>query len=432
MSGGGNGRRLLDDCFLHDRDRMRHHDVLALLEERLSPVVGDEFVALDAALGRFLSTDVIAPRDVPLHDNAAVDGYAFAYADYFRRNTLGVRARIAAGDLAPPPIGKGEAARIFTGAVMPEGADTVAMQEDCETVHDGTVVTIAKGLKPGANRRRAGEDVKAGTTVLTAGRRVSPADVGALASLGLARIGVRGRLKVAILSTGNELVEPGEENLAHGQVFDSNRAMLKALSTVLPLDITDLAIAPDREDAVASMLADAAEHHDVILTSGGASRGEEDHIVTAIDRLGTRHLWQIAVKPGRPMSFGQIRSSERDCVILGLPGNPVAVFVCFLLYVRPALAHLGGGILPPVPRFPLPAAFEIGRKKTDRREFLRGWLSVDAEGRTVVEKFARDGSGLITGLRQATGLIELPEEVERVRKGDIVSFLPLSGFGISA
>ena len=425
------GRRLLDDCFLHDRDRMRHSEVLALIAERLSPIVPMELVPLRGAAGRILAEPIAAPRDVPFSDNSAVDGYAFAYADYFKRNTLGIRTRIAAGDLASAEIGKGEAARIFTGAAMPAGADTVAMQEDCETSQDGSTVTVPKGLKPGANRRRAGEDVTQGSIAIEPGVRLRAQDLAAIASFGFDQVPVYRRLRIAVLSTGNELVEPGSaDTFQPGQVFDSNRTMLAALAETLPIEITDLGILKDDASLIARTIEDAAGKHDVILSTGGASRGEEDHVVTTLDALGKRHLWQIAVKPGRPMVVGQIPKDQGDCVFFGLPGNPVAVLVCFLLYVRPALTILGGGHALEPFRYQLPAAFHIARKKTDRREFLRGWLATGPDGITRIEKFPRDGSGLITGLRQATGLIELDEEVNEVREGDRVAFIPFNEFGL--
>ncbi|WP_099866760.1 molybdopterin molybdotransferase MoeA [Pararhizobium haloflavum] len=425
-------RRLLDDCFLTDRDRVRHDDVVAMIRERLTIIAPTETIGLAEAQGRYLATPVTAPRDVPLADNAAVDGYAFAYADYFRRNTLGVRGRVAAGDLGSIELVRGEAARIFTGAVMPLGADTVAMQEDCDVSDDGRTVTVPKGLKPGANRRRAGEDLEAGQPVLEQGDALRPQEIAALASLGVGQLEVYRPLRIALVSTGNELVEPGTANdLVPGQVFDSNRAMLRALTASLPVTVTDLGILTDDSATIEETLREAAASHDLILSTGGASRGEEDHIVEILDRIGKRHLWQIAVKPGRPMTFGQISDDAHDCVFLGLPGNPVAVFVCFLLYVRPVLQRLGGRADETIARYPLPANFEIARKKPGRREFLRGWLGTGEDGRPAVEKFASDGSGLITGLRQATGLIELPEDTERVARGDTVLFIPFSTFGIA-
>ncbi|AKI01985.1 molybdopterin molybdochelatase [Hoeflea sp. IMCC20628] len=415
-------RKLLNDCFLTDKDRLSHEECLAILTGRLSAVTGVEELPLVKTSGRWLASDIIAPRNVPLHDNSAVDGYAFAAPV---TGPMPVVTRIAAGDLASHRLEPGQAARIFTGAAMPKGADTVAMQEDCTV--DGDQVTVPLTLKRGANARRAGEDVAAGSAVLQSTSRLRPQDMAALASFGLPRIKVRAPIRVAILSNGDELLEPGAE-IAQGQVYDSNRSMLHALLDTMSCEITDLGILPDDAALIEATLAKTAKTHDVILTSGGASRGDEDHIINAIDTLGIRHLWQIAVKPGRPMSFGQIG----DCVFLGLPGNPVAAFVCFLLYVRPALTVLGGGSYREPVRFPVAAGFDVPTKKPGRREFWRGWLEPGADGRPVAHKFTRDGSGLISGLRQATGLIEITESVTSVARGELVSFLPFSEFGIDS
>lgn len=413
------GAKLLNDCFLHDSERLRHDDAVALITSRLACVTGVEAVPLHAATGRWLAAPITAPRNVPLHRNAAVDGYAFAAPA--PKAPLPVSARIAAGDTAPDRLAPGTAARIFTGAPLPEGADSVAMQEDCAT-GDGDV-TLPQGLKPGANVRQAGEDVTEGAKVLSAGARLRPQDIAALASFGLGTVPVHAPLRVAILSNGDELRAPGA-TIAPGQVYDSNRAMLAALAATLPCAITDLGILPDDAPQIEAAIATAAQSHDLILTSGGVSRGEEDHIVAAIDRLGTRHLWQIAVKPGRPMSFGQIG----DCIFLGLPGNPVAAFVCFLLYVRPAITALGGGPGAEPLRYRVPAGFSQ-TKKPGRREFWRGWLEDTPDG-PVAMKFPRDGSGLISGLRQATGLIEMLEDDTAVTMGTPVRFLPFDQFGI--
>ncbi|MDF1606832.1 molybdopterin molybdotransferase MoeA [Hoeflea sp. YIM 152468] len=415
-------RKLLNDCFLTDKDRLSHEECLAILTSRLSVVAGIEEVPLGKTSGRWLATDITAPRNVPMHDNSAVDGYAFAAPV---TGPMPVVTHIVAGDLRNHRLEPGQAARIFTGAVMPEGADTVAMQEDCTV--NGDQVSVPLNLKRGANARRAGEDVAEGSAVLQSSARLRPQDMAALASFGLARVKVRAPIRVAILSNGDELLEPGAE-IAQGQVYDSNRAMLQALIDTLPCEVTDLGILPDNAALIEATLTEVAKTHDVILTSGGASRGDEDHIITAIDNLGTRHLWQIAVKPGRPMSFGQIG----DCVFLGLPGNPVAAFVCFLLYVRPSLTVLGGGNHQEPVRFPVAAGFDVPDKKPGRREFWRGWLEPGDGGRPVAHKFARDGSGLISGLRQATGLIEITESMTSVAKGDLVSFLPFTSFGIDS
>lgn len=419
-------RRLHDDCFLHDKDRIRHDDCLDLITTRLVRVTDEETLVIEEALGRFFAEDITAPRNVPLHTNSAVDGYAFAHADYVSLSgRLAVEARIAAGETGSHAVASGTAARIFTGATLPEGADTVAMQEDCTISADGNTVQIPAGLKPGANRRMAGEDLKEGDPVIEVGARARPQDLAALASLGFSHIRVFAPLRIAVLSTGDELLGSGED-IKRGQVFDSNRFMLKALARTLPCTITDLGILPDEAPVIEETIASAAGNHDLILTTGGASRGEEDHVINTIDRIGRRHLWQIAVKPGRPMVFGQIG----DCVFMGLPGNPVAAFVCFLLYVQPACVILGGGSWQEPQRYRFPAAFSIPRKKKDRREFLRGWLHTDSSGQVRVHKFERDGSGLITGLRQATGLIELPEDVTSIEQGRPVAFIPFSEFGI--
>tara|TARA_R110002126_G_scaffold291724_1_gene455928 strand:+ start:33862 stop:35145 length:1284 start_codon:yes stop_codon:yes gene_type:complete len=420
---------LIDDCFLHDKDRLRHDDVISLLLSRLNVIVGTQEVALNAALERHLADTITAPRNVPLHDNSAVDGYAFAHGEYLQRPALVINQRIAAGDAIPGNLPSGTAARIFTGAMMPPNADTVAMQEDCVLSQDGLSVEIPAGLRAGANRRRAGEDLQTGDVLFSAGQLLRPQDVAALASVGVAKVPVFQNLRVALVSTGNEIVRPdAADALSMGQVFDSNHYMLAALCQNLPVELVDLGVLEDKADVIEHRLSKAAKEYDIILTTGGASRGEEDHIVRTIDRLGTRHLWQIAIKPGRPMSFGQIE----DCVFLGLPGNPVAAFICFLLYCHPAIRMLAGGTYREPRRYPIIAGFQIEAKKADRREFLRGWLERDDDGQMVARKFDRDGSGLISGLRQADGLIELPEETRTVRPGDTISYIPFSEFGIYA
>lgn len=390
-------------------------------------MVEDDRVPLHGTNGRVLAEAVTAPRDVPLTDNAAVDGYAFAHADYLARDgRFEVSGRIAAGHPLTTALMPGTAARIFTGAVMPAGADSVAMQEDCEVSEKGAIaqVVIPPGLKAGANRRRAGEDVKAGDVILRPGTVLRPQDIAAAASLGQGTLLCKARLRVAVFSTGDELVEPGAA-IREGQVYDSNRAMLKALAVPLGVTVSDLGSLPDSYAAVETALSAAARDHEVLITSGGASRGEEDHVINVLGALGERHMWQLAIKPGRPMTFGRIG----DAAFFGLPGNPVAAFVCFLLYVRPALFQLQGANWQEPARFPLPAAFEIAKKKPDRREFLRGILT-EQDGVPAVTKFSRDGSGLITGLREADGLVEVAEEVTEVRAGDTVAFIPFSEFGI--
>lgn len=415
---------LLDDCFLHDRDRLRHDEALTLLRERLSPIAATEEIALDAANGRIAAVDTVSSLDIPGHDNAAVDGYAFAHADIERcGGAFAIAGRVAAGAIDPPPLEEGQCVRIFTGAPMPQGADTVAMQEDCTAESD--IVRIPPGLKPGANRRRRGEDVGAGSVIVHRGRELRPQELAALASVGIAQVSVFAPLRVALISSGNEIVRPGMTKAAE-QVYDSNHFLLTGLLDSPSFVVSDLGVFADDYARIEQGLAEAANSHDVLIATGGASRGEEDHVVAALDRLGHRHLWQLAIKPGRPVCFGQIGSTP----VFGLPGNPVAAFVCFLLYVRPALIRLGGGEWHEPARFSVPAGFEIGTKKPDRREFVRGWLERDDAGNLVARKFERDGSGLISGLREATGLIEIEEATTAIRKGEPVSFIPFSEFGI--
>jgi molybdopterin molybdotransferase len=419
--------KLADDCFFHDKDRLPHVEALAILRSRVRPVVEFEDVSLEGAAGRYLAEALSAPRAIPAHDNAAVDGYAFAHAAYDRQ--AGARLKLvgeaAAGHpLRTVPAGSG-AVRIFTGAVMPSGFDTVAMQEDVsvENLGEERWVMFPPGLKQGANRRLAGEDSMPGAVLVPAGTRLRPQDVASAAACGLDRLRCYAPLEVALFSTGDEILRPGAA-FVEGKVFDANVPMLEALVKTAGARPIDLGVLPDKAERLREALKAAAARYNVLVISGGASQGAEDHVVKSIDALGKRHLWQIAIKPGRPMSFGQIG----DCVILGLPGNPVAVFVCFLLYVRPVLARLAGGGWPEPVRYPLPAAF-AQTKKPGRREFWRAKLT-QREGHLSVAKFARDGSGLISSLREADGLIEATEEVSEVREGDMVDFIPFTEFGL--
>ncbi|MGI9353356.1 MAG: molybdopterin molybdotransferase MoeA [Rhizobiaceae bacterium] len=421
-------KNLADDCFVHDKDRMQHKDAIALLRERMAPVVSEMEVELSDANGRTLAQEVTAPRMIPGFDNSAVDGYAFAHADYDAAGGFfPITARITAGSTGDIEIPEQSAARIFTGARMPSGADTVVMQEDCELhEQDGTkFVVIPSGLKNGANCRLAGEDVKTGEIVAKTGSTLNPQDLAAIASTGTSSLSVFKPLRIGLISSGNEILRPSEP-YETGKVYDSNHYMLKALIDETGAQSNDLGVCPDDRQELDELLRSAAKMHDVIISSGGASKGEEDYFVDALGTLGTCHLWQLAIKPGRPMCFGQIDGAP----CFTLPGNPVAAFVCFLLYVRPSLVCLGGGVWKEPQRYPLPANFEI-KSKPDRREFLRGSIGNGPDGQVLVSKFDRDGSGLITGLRAANGLIEIPEGRTKVSKGDSVDFIPFSEFGIT-
>jgi molybdopterin molybdotransferase len=419
--------KLADDCFFLDKDRLPHGEALAILKSRVRPVVEMEEVGLNNAAGRYLAEAVVAPRPIPAHDNAAVDGYSFAHASY--DNAQGARFRVSGEASAghpftamPPP---GSTVRIFTGAVMPSGHDTVAMQEfvGVEDQDGEWFATVPGGLKQGANRRLAGEDSKQGTVLVEPGIRLRPQDVASAAACGLDRLRCYSPLRVAILSTGDEILRPGD-TFGPGKVYDANAPMLDGLVKTVGAQPANLGVLADDADRVRDALKDAASRYHVLVITGGASQGAEDYVAKTIDVIGKRHLWQIAIKPGRPMSFGQIG----DCVVLSLPGNPVAVFVCFLIYVRPVLARLAGGEWPEPVRYPLPSAF-AQTKKAGRREFWRAQLATK-DGRLSLAKFPRDGSGLISSLRDADGLIEVSEEVSEVKKGDTLDFIPFAELGL--
>lgn len=415
----------IDDCFRPLAPRMKHDKAIALLKARVAPVTDVEEVALTAAGGRVLANAAQAGFAIPAHTNSAVDGYAFAFADYDASKGTEFRlgGRAAAGQPLLERVVSGAAVRILTGAMLPDGLDTIVMQEDA--VLDGDIVRIPGGLKPGANVRQAGEDVSPGQILFDAGHVLRPQDLASLASAGVANPVCFKRLRVAIVSTGDEVVPCSTQALQPGQVYDANSPMLADLVRLTGADVHHLGIWPDRPDEIERRLSEAAQHYDVILTSGGASLGEEDHMTRVLDRLGTRHFWQLDIKPGRPMMFGQIGKT----VMVGLPGNPVAVFVCFLMYVFPLLRRLGGAHWFEPQRVALPAAFEVPRRKVGRREFWRGMFANTPAG-LGADKFQRDGSGLISGLTAADGLIDVAEDVESVARGDLVQFIPFSEYGI--
>ncbi len=427
--------RLVKDCFRRNPEnqaRLSHNDAVAQLRTSISPVTDKIALNLDQTNGRICAASVTAPRSVPGHSNAAVDGYAFAHESLTLEgaNKLRIVTYEAAGHPSGHVIKVGEAARIFTGAVLPAGCDTVAMQEDCEmepatSSLPDAVVRIPAGVSHGANVRSAGEDVGNGDVIIEAGHVIRPQDVAALASVGCTQITCYAPPRIAVLSSGDEVVRAGEAALSPGQIYDANGPMLLSLAAATGAHVTDLGVLPDRPEDAMAALRDAAYHFDLILTSGGAGRGDEDHMASAIRELGTCYFWNISVKPGKPLMFGQIGST----VVAGLPGNPVAAFVCFLIYVYPVIRRLGGARWPEPRRFPLPASFAVKTRKTGRREFWRGSTRLQ-DGKLMVEKFARDGSGLISGLRAADGLIDIAEYVTSVQPGDIVNFIPFSEFGI--
>jgi len=411
--------QLSDDCFAFGGDLLSVDAALAEIEARLTSVVETETARLEAAPRRILSRDIIAAINLPPHANSAVDGYAFAHGDLMpdRDTSLPVSGRAAAGHPLGRPAGRGEAIRIFTGAPMPEGADTVMMQEDC-LVELGWV-RLKPGIKKGANRRHAGEDVAEGAVALAAGRRLGPADLGLAAALGHQELPVFRPLRVALLSTGDEVREPGAP-LPPGAIYDANRFMLAALLAGLGCAVTDFGIRPDREVALVDTLAAASVGHDLIVTSGGVSTGEEDHVKSAIERLGSLHFWRLAIKPGRPVALGQIDGVP----LIGLPGNPVAAIVTFVVLARPLILKLAGAAVSAPRLFRVRAGFDY-RKKAGRREYVRASLQREGDNLLAV-KYPRDGAGILSSIVQSEGLVVLDETTSDLAHGTMIDFLPFS------
>jgi molybdopterin molybdotransferase len=415
--------QLSDDCFAFGGDLLGVDAALQLIAARIVPVVTEETVPLAAAAGRILAQDLVAAIDVPPHANSAVDGFAVAHADLLSdgETVLPVTGRAAAGHPLDRPARRGEAIRIFTGAPMPDGADTVMMQEDCAV--EGGRVRLKPGIKKGANRRHAGEDIARGSVALAAGSRLKPADLGLAAALGNDALQVFRPLRVALLSTGDEVREPGEA-LAPGAIYDANRVMLAALLRGLGCILTDLGIRPDRAAALADTLAAAGEEHDLIVTSGGVSTGEEDHVRAAIEKLGRLDFWRLAIKPGRPVALGQVRSGARNVPLIGLPGNPVAAALTFAILARPLALRLGGARVTPPLTLPVQAGFAY-RKKPGRREYLRATIERDG-GSAIARKYPKDGAGILSSVARSQGFVILSESMSDLAPGTPVEFLSFS------
>lgn len=390
----------VDLCFsdrLMDADEAR-----ATLIGAAQPLTAVENVTLADAAGRVLAEDARSPLDVPGYDNSAMDGYAVRTADFADAGaTLRVAQRIPAGQTGVA-LAAGTAARIFTGAPVPPQADAVVMQEEC-AAEDGKV-SIARRVRPGENIRPRANDVKTGETVLTAGTLLSPQAVGLLASLGIASVPVRRQLRVAVFSTGDEIIEPGE-TLAPGQIYNSNRYTLISALQRAGCEVLDLGRVEDTFDATRAALIDASGKADLILTSGGVSVGEEDHIRNAVESEGRINLWRVRMKPGKPLAFGLVRETP----FIGLPGNPVSAFVTFCLFAMPFIRRAQGR----ADSFPTGRLVQLGQdwpKARPRREYIRVRLRPGADGQAVAEAFPRQGSDVLTSTVWADGVLEVLEE----------------------
>jgi molybdopterin molybdotransferase len=414
--------QLTDDCFAFSGPLLPLSEMERLIGERVAPVSETERVPLRGARGRVAAADVKAPVDLPPFDNSAVDGYAVRHADLLSDgdSKLAIAGRLTAGTRADIALKPGQAIRIFTGAAMPAGADTVFMQEDVTV--DGDHVIVPKGLKLGANRRLAGEDVPAGQVALPAGTVLEPQHIALAAALGITEIEVRRRLQVAIFSTGDEVVEPGSPR-GGAAIYDANRYLLSELLERLGAVVTDLGILADDPETLARALQAAAAGHDLVVTSGGVSTGEADHVRSAVERIGSLVFWRVAIKPGRPVAMGVIPgASGQGAAFVGLPGNPVAVFVTFVRVVKPLLRRLAGARPQSLLPLPVRAAFAY-RKKKDRREYVRVALRRAADGELEAVKHPQDGAGILTSLTETDGLLEFPEDVTAIEPGARVGFL---------
>lgn len=417
--------QLSDDCFAFGGKLLAVEAAAALIAERVPALAETEQVPLRAALGRVLAENLRAPVALPPFFNSAVDGYAFRHADLAAEGEtrLLVAGRLQAGARGGV-VAPGTAIRIFTGAPMPDGADTVMMQEDAR--EEGGAVILPPGLKRGANCRPAGEDVALGAAALPQGRRLAPPDLGLAAALGCTSLAVRRKVRVGVFSTGDELAEPGA-TLGPAQTYDSNRFTLMALLAGLPAEAHDLGILPDDRAATARALEQAAATHDLLLTSGGVSTGEADHVKAAIEAGGRLVFWRLAVKPGRPAAMGVLPKAGGNFAsggtpVVGLPGNPVAAVVTFLHLARPLVLQLAGATAETLPRFAATADFAY-RKKAGRREYVRVALAF-GDVLPLARKYPREGAGLLTSLTQSDAFAELPEDITTVAPGDQVQVLP--------
>jgi len=389
-----------------------------LLRAQFAPVVAVEVVTLAAARNRVLATNLVAAVDLPPHDSAAMDGFAVRSTDVDGAGGPRLRlvGRAAAGHPFDGTVAGGEAVRIFTGAPLPRGADAVVIQEACG-IH-GDTVAIGGSVRAGANYRRRGEDVRAGAIVFAAGRRLRPQDIALAAALGVHEMMVFDRLRVALFSTGEEVREPGT-SLSAGQIWDANRWLLRSLLEALGCRVSDLGILADDPRTIEGALSAAARDHDLIITSGGVSVGSEDHMTGVIKRRGSLEAYQLAIKPGRPVGLGDID----DCPILALPGNPVAAAVAFIAFGRALVLRLAGSAEEDPLAFRLPAGFGY-KKRAGRRDYLLGVVERDGTGVSSINLFERQGAAMLSAITQTQGFVAIDEDVEHVRPGDLVDFIP--------
>ncbi len=390
----------------------------------VAPVGGRERVFVRQALGRVLAEDVVSPIDVPAHDNSAMDGWAVRHADLAAagETRLAIAGTAFAGRAFAAPVPPGGAVRIMTGAMLPEDADCIVVQEVAR--QEGDFVVVPPGQRPNQNLRRRGEDLAAGRPALAAGKRLRPAEVGLAASLGIAEVSVRRRLRVAVFSTGDELCSIGSQ-AREGEIYDSNRYTLGGMLARLGCEVLDMGVVRDDPALLEAAFREAARQADAVITSGGVSVGEADFVKAMMARLGEVAFWKIAMKPGRPMAFGRIADGDRQAWLFGLPGNPVAVMVTFYQFVRPALLAMAGALPEPLPSFRVPCT-EALKKGRGRTEFQRGVLFQDG-GAWKVRPTGAQGSGILRSMSDANCFIVLEPERANVQAGEEVTVQPMEG-----
>ncbi len=384
------------------------------IQSTIAPIKGFEKVALRSALGRVLAEDVVSTINVPSHTNSAMDGYALAGSELPEKDTktFKVVGTAWAGQPLDARPGTGDCVRIMTGAKMPDGTDTVVMQEQVE--RHGDTVRVGTGHRRGQNVRHAGEDLAAGAVAVPAGKKLSPAELGLLASLGIPELRVTRRLRAAFLSTGDELRSVGEV-LNDGEIYDSNRYTLYGMLGRLGVDVIDMGVVPDTREALRKAFQDAGRNADVVISTGGVSVGEADFIKEILAETGEVSFWKIAIKPGRPLAFGKVF----DAVFFGLPGNPVAVMVTFYAFVQPALRHMMGEDHIHPARTKVAAGSRI-KKKPGRTEYVRGYLHTDENGPVTVDKTGFQGSGILSSMSRANCFMVLPPDCAGVEAGELV------------
>jgi molybdopterin molybdotransferase len=414
-------------CDDYDPNSLTVEQALQRIEQDLQAIRGEEQLAIRSALGRILAKDVLSQINVPPHENSAMDGYAVRGADLptVGKAQLTVIGTSLAGQPYTETIQAGQCARIFTGAVIPKGTDTVIMQEHVQ--RSGDVIIIGAEHKTGQNVRPVGEDITIGQAVLKAGKLLSPADIGLLASLGIPEVKVFRRLRVAFFSTGDELCAVGEVPQP-GQIYDSNRYTLYGMLTRLGVEIIDMGVVRDKPDEIENAFLSAANRNDAIITSGGVSVGDADYVTDTLRRLGEVNFWKVAMKPGKPLTFGKIQdlNSLNSAVFFGLPGNPVSAMVTFYQFVQPALRRMMGQKQVTPTRVTVPCISPL-KKRPGRMEFQRGILETDEQGRLVVRSTGKQGSGILSSMSQANCFIILPVECGNVAAGSEVLVEPFEG-----